>query len=116
MKEAYWDWHFIRIFQVYRGSQISDLSESVVFSDFALEEDENQPTARGMLAYTYNNSNCRQQDYGIIEVNYDFGNQSSYYTSLGTNQAQTILYLGVYGSRYVSDRGRGIVFELVPLQ
>lgn len=102
--------------QVYRGSQISDLSESVVFSDFALEEDENQPTARGMLAYTYNNSNCRQQDYGIIEVNYDFGNQSSYYTSLGTNQAQTILYLGVYGSRYVSDRGRGIVFELVPLQ
>lgn len=102
--------------QAYMGRQIPELTGSVVFSDFALEEDEDQPTASGVLAYTSLDQGCNLMDYGAIEVNYDFGSQSSFYTSLGTNLDHTKLYLGVYGSRNVADYNRGNVFEIIPFQ
>ncbi|MDF2904978.1 MAG: glucose dehydrogenase [Herbinix sp.] len=100
--------------QAYMGRQIPDLTGSVIFTDFVLEEDEDKPQGRGVLAYTNIDSGCQLRDYGILEVDYDFGSQSSFYTSLGTNQDHTQLYLGVYGSSNVSDYNRGTVFEIVP--
>jgi hypothetical protein len=50
----------------------------------------------------------------VIETDYDFGSQSAYYVSLGTNTDQTRLFLGVYGSMKVADANQGTVFEVVP--
>jgi hypothetical protein len=50
----------------------------------------------------------------VIQTDYDFGSQSAYYVSLGTNLNQTRLYLGVYGSMKVTDFNQGTVFEIVP--
>jgi hypothetical protein len=49
----------------------------------------------------------------VIETDYDFGSQSAYYVSLGTNLDQTRLYLGVHGSMKVTDSNQGTVYEIV---
>lgn len=96
--------------QVYMGHEIPDLTGSVVFTDFAWRE-QNQ---RGVLAYTRVRFDGQQNDYQMIETDYDFGSQSTHYVSLGTNLDQTRLYLGVYGSSNVTDFNQGTVFEVVP--
>jgi hypothetical protein len=98
--------------QSYMGNGIPDLKGSVVFTDFALEG--SQPPVRGVLAYTRVTNDCKLNDYSVIEINYDFGSQSAFYASLGTNQDQTRLYLGVYGSMNVTDYHQGTVLEIVP--
>lgn len=97
--------------QPYMGYEIPDLTECIVFTDFVMEE--SQPPARGILAYTKLRTDCRQNDYSIIETNYDFGSESAYYVSLGTNMNQSKLYLGVYGSANVTDFNQGTVFEII---
>ena len=77
-------------------------------------EDESQPPARGVLAYTRVRPDGKPNDFSVIETDYDFGSQSAYYVSLGTNLDQTRLYLGVYGSMNVTDFNQGTVFEIVP--
>lgn len=99
--------------QPYMGNQIPDLTGSVVFTDLARNK-ETKPPARGVLAYTRVRSDCKLNDYRIIEIDYNFGSQSAYYVSLGTNLNQTRLYLGVYGSMRVADPNQGTVFEIVP--
>ncbi len=99
--------------QSYMGNGIPDLTGSVVFTDFAQDEG-SPPPIRGALAYTRVRPDCKLNDYGVIETDYDFGSQSAYYTSLGANQNQTRLYLGVYGSMNVTDYYQGTVFEIVP--
>lgn len=96
--------------QAYMGHEIPELTGSVVFTDFARRE-QNQ---RGVLAYTRVRLDGQQNDYQMIETDYDFGSQSTYYVSLGTNLNQTRLYLGVYGSSNVTDLNQGTVFEVVP--
>ncbi len=98
--------------QVYMGDAIPALAGGVVFTDFVQNEGSRSP-ARGALAYTRTKPDCKLNDYSIIEVDYNFGSQSAYYTCLGTNLDQTRLYLGVYGSRNVTDYNQGTVFEIV---
>jgi hypothetical protein len=99
--------------QAYMGNEIPDLTGSVVFTDFARNEEANQPQVTGVLAYTRVGQDCKLNDFSVIEVDYNFGSQSAYYTSLGTNRDQTRLYLGVYGSSNVTDFNLGTVFEIV---
>lgn len=96
--------------QPYMGNEIPDLTGCVVFTDFSLEDA--QPPERGVIAYTKVRLDCKENDYGIIEPDYDFGNQSSFYVSLGTNLNQSKLYLGVYGSANVTDLNNGTIFEI----
>jgi hypothetical protein len=98
--------------QAYMGNEISGLTGSVVFTDFAKKG--TQPNVRGALAYTYARPDGKQNDFSVIQTDYDYGSQSAYYVSLGTNLNQTRLYLGVYGSMKVTDFNQGTVFEIVP--
>ena len=98
--------------QPYMGNRIPDLRGSVVFIDFAREGF--QPPVRGTLAYTRVRPDCKLNDFSVIETNYNFGSQSAFYVSLGTNLDQTRLYLGVYGSMNVTDFNQGTVLEIVP--
>ncbi|WP_416826449.1 PQQ-dependent sugar dehydrogenase [Ectobacillus polymachus] len=99
--------------QSYMGNEIPNLTGSVVFTDLARIE-ESGPPIRGVLAYTRVRTDCKLNDFSVIETNYNFGSQSAYYVSLGTNLNQTRLYLGVYGSMKVADFNQGTVFEIVP--
>jgi hypothetical protein len=98
--------------QVYMGNGIPNLTGSVVFTDFARKE-ESRPPVRGVLAYTKVGTECKLNDFSVIDTDYNFGSQSSYYVSLGTNLDQTRLYLGVYGSMKVTDLNKGTIFEIV---
>ncbi|MDF2543125.1 MAG: glucose dehydrogenase [Herbinix sp.] len=97
--------------QPYMGKAIPELTGSVLFTDFV--RDEGSQPGRGVLAYTRIRTDCKTSDYSVIETDYNFGTQSSYYVSLGTNLDQTRLYLGVYGSMNVTDYNLGTVFEIV---
>lgn len=99
--------------QAYMGNGIPDLTGSVVFTDFARDE-ESGPPVRGVLAYTRVRTDGKPNDFSVIETDYNFGSQSAYYVSLGTNLDQTRLYLGVYGSMNVTDFNQGTIFEIVP--
>ena len=99
--------------QPYMGNSIPDLTGNVVFIDFAQNED-STPPLRGALAYTKPTRGCKLNDFGIIETDYDFGSESSYYVCLGTNMNQTRLYLGVYSSSKVTDLNKGTIFEILP--
>ncbi|WP_041701428.1 PQQ-dependent sugar dehydrogenase [Gottschalkia acidurici] len=99
--------------QSYMGNRIPGLAGSVVFTDFARNEG-SQPPIRGVLAYTRIRTDCKLSDFSVIETDYNFGSQSAFYASLGTNLDQTRLYLGVYGSMNVTDLNQGTVFEIVP--
>ncbi len=99
--------------QSYMGNEIPDLTGSVVFTDFARDEG-SQPPTRGGLAYTKVRTDCKLNDFSIIETDYNFGSQSAYYVSLGTNLDQTRLYLGVYASMNVTDFNLGTIFEITP--
>ncbi|MEC0347703.1 PQQ-dependent sugar dehydrogenase [Peribacillus frigoritolerans] len=97
--------------QAYMGERIPALTGSVVFTDLARKE--SQPKVRGALAYTTVKPNGQQNDFSVIQTDYDFGSQSAYYVNLGTNLDQTRLYLGVYGSMKVTDFNQGTIFEIV---
>lgn len=97
----------------YMGNEIPDLTGSVVFTDLARNEG-SPPPVRGVLAYTKFNTDCKLQDFDVIEIDYDFGSNSAFFVSLGTNLDQTRLYLGVYGSMKVADHNQGTIFEIVP--
>ncbi|WP_434509713.1 PQQ-dependent sugar dehydrogenase [Desulfitobacterium sp. AusDCA] len=99
--------------QPYMGNGIPDLTGSVVFTDLARKEKSQSPV-RGVLAYTRVGTDCQLNDFSVIETDYNFGSQSAFYVSLGTNLDQTRLYLGVYGSMKVADFNQGTVFEIVP--
>jgi hypothetical protein len=99
--------------QPYMGDRIPHLTGSVIFTDIA-QIKESQSPVRGVLAYTRSGTGCKLNDFSIVEIDYDFGSQSAYYVSLGTNMDQTRLYLGVYGSMKVSDSNQGTVFEIIP--
>ncbi|MDQ6597101.1 glucose dehydrogenase [Bacillus salipaludis] len=98
--------------QTYMGNGIPTLTGSVVFTDLA-RHDESRPPVRGVLAYTRVRTDGKLNDFSVIETDYNFGPQSAYYVSLGTNLDQTRLYLGVYGSMKVTDFNQGTVFEIV---
>ncbi|GKS12402.1 glucose dehydrogenase [Paenibacillus chitinolyticus] len=99
--------------QPYMGNEIPALTGNVVFTDLARAK-ESQLPVRGVLAYTTVRTDCHLNDFSIIETDYNFGSQSAYYVSLGTNLNQSRLYLGVYGSMKVADFNQGTVFEIVP--
>jgi hypothetical protein len=98
--------------QPYMGNTIPGLTGSVVFTDIARKE--SQPQVRGSLAYTSVRPDGKQNDFRVINIDYDYGTQSAYYVTLGSNLDQTRLYLGVYGSMRVADFNQGTVFEIVP--
>ncbi|MFJ7362557.1 PQQ-dependent sugar dehydrogenase [Peribacillus frigoritolerans] len=97
--------------QAYMGKRIPALTGSVVFTDLARKD--SQPKVRGALAYTTVRPNGEQNDFSVIQTDYDFGSQSAYFVNLGTNLDQTRLYLGVYGSMKVKDFNQGTIFEIV---
>ncbi|MGO4699320.1 sorbosone dehydrogenase family protein [Paenibacillus sp. 2TAB26] len=99
--------------QPYMGNEIPELMGSVLFTDLARKE-QSGPPIRGVLAFTRVRTDCKQNDFSVIETDYNFGSQSAYYVSLGTNLNQTKLYLGVFGSMKVADFNQGTVFEIVP--
>lgn len=99
--------------QPYMGNNIPDLTGSVVFTDFAQNE-ESKPPVKGVLAYTKSTKDSKLNDFSVIETDYDFGSESAYYVCLGANMNQTRLYLGVYVSANVADFGKGTIFEIVP--
>lgn len=99
--------------QAYMGNAIPDLTGSVVFTDFARTEESGSPV-KGVIAYTRVRTDCKLNDFSVIETDYNFGSQSAYFVSLGTNLDQTSLYLGVHGSMNVTDFNQGSVFEVVP--
>ncbi|NQD65967.1 glucose dehydrogenase [Bacillus haikouensis] len=96
--------------QAYMGNSIPDLTGSVVFTDFARKG----TPGKGALAYTRVRTDFIPNDFSVIETDYPFGSSSAYYVSLGTNLGQSKLFLGVYGSRNVTDYNQGTVFEIVP--
>lgn len=98
--------------QPYMGNAIPGLTGRVVFTDLARKG--SQPQVRGALAYTSVRPDGKQNDFHVIQTDYDFGSQSAYYVTLGTNLTQTRLYLGVYGSMKVTDPNQGTIFEIVP--
>lgn len=98
--------------QPYMGNGIPDLTGSAVFTDLARQG--SQPSVRGVLAYTRLQTDCKLNDFSVIETDYDFGSGSAYYVSLGSNLDQTRLFLGVYGSMKVADLNQGTIFEIVP--
>ncbi len=98
--------------QPYLGNGIPDLTGSIVFTDLARNEG-SRPPVRGVLAYTGRQTDCKLNDFHVMETDYDFGSQSAYYVSLGTNLDQTRLFIGVYGSTKVTDFNQGTVFEIV---
>jgi hypothetical protein len=102
--------------QAYMGTSIPALTGSVVFTDLARKprEEESQPPVRGVLAYTRVRTDGKLNDFAVIDPDYNFGTQSAYFVSLGTNLDQTRLYLGVFGSMKVTDFHQGTVFEIVP--
>ena len=99
--------------QPYMGNSIPSLTGSVVFTDLA-QKKESQSPARGVIAYSRIRTDCKLNDYSVIQTDYDFGSQPAYYVSLGTNMDQTTLYLGVYGSMKVTNFNQGTVFEIIP--
>jgi hypothetical protein len=99
--------------QAYMGNGIPDLTGSVVFTDLVRDE-ESGPPGRGVLAYSRVKTDGKPNDFRVIQTDYNFGSDSAYYVSLGTNLSQTRLYLGVYGSMNVTDFNEGTVFEVVP--
>ncbi|WP_313799204.1 PQQ-dependent sugar dehydrogenase [Cytobacillus sp.] len=99
--------------QAYMGNRIPSLSGSVVFTDLARKEGSGSP-AKGVLAYTRIRTDCKLNDFSMIQTEYNFGSESAYYVSLGTNLNQTTLYLGVYGSMKVTDFNQGTIFEIIP--
>jgi hypothetical protein len=99
--------------QPYMGNRIPGLTGSVVFTDLARNR-ESKPPVRGVLAYFRVRTKCKLNDFSVIETDYNFGSQSAYYVSLGTNLNQSRLFLGVYGSMRVRDFNQGSVFEIVP--
>jgi Glucose / Sorbosone dehydrogenase len=98
--------------QPYMGNTIPGLTGSVVFTDIARKE--SQPQVKGSLAYTSVRPDGKQNDFRVINIDYDYGTQSAYYVTLGSNLNQTRLYLGVNGSMKVADFNQGTVFEIVP--
>lgn len=100
--------------QPYMGTSIPELSGSVVFTDLSRAKNNEQPD-QGFLAYTKFRPDGILNDFSIIETDYNFGSQSAYYVSLGTNVGQSRMFLGVYGSMKVTDYNQGTVFEIVPL-
>jgi hypothetical protein len=98
--------------QTYMGQGIPALTGGVVFTDLA-QRDRFQSPAKGVLAYTRVRPEGKQNDYSVVETAYDFGTQSAYFVSLGTNLNQTRLFLGVHGSMKVTDYNKGTVFEIV---
>jgi len=101
--------------QSYLGDEIPCLKESVIFSDLARDyENGSQSPVRGALAYTRARTDCKLNDFSVIETDYDFGPESAFFISLGTNLDQTVLFLGVYGSTNVTDFNQGTVFEIIP--
>lgn len=98
--------------KVYLGADIPELTGGIVFTDFGKAGA--QAVARGTLAYTRLRPDCIMSDYSIIDIDHDFGAQSSYFTTLGVNLDQTRLYLGVYASRNVTDFNLGTVYEIIP--
>lgn len=99
--------------QPYMGNEIPGLTGSLLFTDFARKEEPQFPI-RGTLAYSKIKTDFKLNDFSVIETNYNFGSQSSFYVSLGTNLNQTKLYLGTYASSNVTDFNQGTVFEIVP--
>lgn len=99
--------------QSYIGNQIPSLTGSVVFTDLARNEGDGSQV-KGVLAYTRVRADCKLNDFSVIETDYNFGSQSAYYVSLGSNLDQTRLYLGVYSSMKVTDFNQGTVFEIIP--
>ncbi|XID94916.1 PQQ-dependent sugar dehydrogenase [Paenibacillaceae bacterium WGS1546] len=99
--------------QPYMGHEIPSLTGHVVFTDLARAKEAQLPV-RGALAYTGIRTDCKLNDFSVIETDDPFGSQSAYYVSLGTNLNQTKLYLGVYGSMKVADPNQGAVYEIVP--
>ena len=99
--------------QPYMGNRIPALTGSVVFTDLA-RKGESQSLARGVLAYTRIRTDCKLNDFSVIQTDYNFESQSAYYVSLGTNLDQTALYLGIYGSMRVTDFNQGTVLEIIP--
>lgn len=99
--------------QPYMGHEIPTLTGCVVFTDFVRKE---VPPSipKGVLAYTWLRADCKTNDYKIIDVDYNFGSVPAFYVSLGANQAQTKLFLGVYGSANVTDYYQGSIYEIIP--
>lgn len=96
--------------QPYIGSGIPALTGSLVFTDLARR---GESPVKGVLAYTRASPDCKLNDFSVIEIDYNFGSQSAYFVSLGSNLSQTRLYLGVYGSVRVTDFNQGTIFEIV---
>lgn len=99
--------------QPYMGNEIPSLTGCLLFTDFARKTEPRLPV-RGVLAYTRLKADLKLNDYSIIETNYDFGSNSSYFVSLGTNLDQSKVYLGTYGSSNVTNYNQGTVFEIIP--
>jgi len=100
--------------QPYMGSRIPGLNGNVVFTDLARDyEHGSKSHVRGALAYTRVNVDYEISDFSVIEVDYNFGSESAFYVSLGTNLDQTELFLGVHGSMNVADYNQGAVYRIV---
>jgi len=95
--------------QAYNGNGIPGLFGSVIFTDLARK---GSSPVRGVLAFTTARTDGKLNDYEVIETDHQFGSQSAYYVSLGTNKNQTKLYLGVYNSMKVTDLNQGTIFEI----
>ncbi|GGA91885.1 PQQ-dependent sugar dehydrogenase [Ornithinibacillus halotolerans] len=97
--------------QAYMGTSIPGLTGNVVFTDFVKKA---STPARGALAYTSARADGSQSDFHEIQIDHDFGSESSYYVCLGANLNQSKLFLGTYRTSNVTDLNQGRIFEIIP--
>jgi hypothetical protein len=98
----------------YMGYDIPELTGNIVFTNLAAEIEEYRAPVSGTLAYTNMRTDCKLNDFSVIDIDYDFGSESAYFVGMGSNLNQTKLYLGVYGAHSVIDLNKGTIFEIVP--
>jgi hypothetical protein len=95
--------------EYYKGSEISELTDSYVFCDLS-----QRCNPEGSLFYVRAGENLEKlQTPDKISVDHSFEKDKNLYVSLGTNSKQDKLYLGVYHSLGVKDSKLGGVYEIV---
>jgi len=89
----------------YLGNEINDLTGTIIFSDLKNKKEDSK---KGVLAYTKLGMN----DYEVIDVDYDFGEEDTYFVGLGSNREHTKLFLTTYTTNTMKDKNKGAIFKI----
>jgi plastocyanin len=96
--------------EFYRGCEIKGLENSYVFSDLSKRD-----VPEGSLYYVRMGKDPQNfKEAKPIKIAHQFKKDTHLFVSMGSNESQDKLYLGVYYNLGVTDRKLGAVYEIVP--